>query len=71
MFYQGEDQNTAATSNKETKERALESQLKDPKQNKIAKQIIPIETEGMFTKAFINFNTTYGYITNIVFVSSN
>lgn len=33
---------------KDQKERDMDGQLKDSKQNKVSKQIIPFETEGMY-----------------------
>ena len=53
MFETASDQsNPGSTVNagasKDQKERELSSQLKDAKQNKTTKQIIPFETEGMY-----------------------
>lgn len=53
MFETASDQSNPgntinAGASKDQKERELSSQLKDAKQNKATKQIIPFETEGMY-----------------------
>lgn len=63
MFQTASDQsnsgNSASAANKDAKERELSNQLKDAKQNKITKQIIPFETEGTFTGRFFSPSTFF------------
>lgn len=63
MFQTASDQsnsgNSASAANKDAKERELSNQLKDVKQNKITKQIIPFETEGTFTGPFFSPSTFF------------